>query len=124
MSQFLDVEKKNGIGYVSLNRPPVNAFTAEMLEDLCDTLWGFSDDESIAVAVLRSGIARCFSAGIDIKQLRPNAGVNMPGDHQYRVRSTNWRIMECPLPIIAAVNGYALGMGCIIVNLCDFIIAG
>ena len=121
------VERKDKVGIVTLNRPPVNVFTYDFLESLAAALWGLADDSSVSVGIVRSGIPRYFSAGMDLKVLsarNDEPGVNMGGDSQRRFRNTNWSILDCPLPLIAAVDGYAVGMGFMLTALCDIIVAG
>ena len=109
------VERKDKVGIVTQQRPPVSTRSPT-------TFWNrwrqpgqeLADDSSVSVGIVRSGIPRYFSAGMDLKVLsarNDEPGVNMAGDPQRRFRNTNWSILDCPLPLIAAVNGFAIGMG-------------
>ena len=125
MTDQLTVERKQGVGYLTLNRPPVNAFTHELLGSLGDALMELANDPSISVAVIRSGIPRYFSAGMDLNVVGGvgSAGVNMPDDTTKKFRDMNWVILDCPLPLIAAVGGFAVGMGFMLPALCDIVVA-
>jgi enoyl-CoA hydratase len=127
MADHVSVERKDRVAVITINRPPVNAFTHDLMHALADTLGSLADDPAVSVAVLRSGVPNYFSAGMDLKAMNADIdplGVNMPGDQRRKLRNTNWAILECPLPIIAAVNGFAVGMGFIVPALCDLIVAG
>ena len=126
MADFVTVERKDRVGVVTLNRPPVNAFTHDYLGSVVEAILGLSEDASVSVGIVRSGIPGYFSAGMDLKAMSAadETGVNMPNDRRNRFRNMNWAILECPLPLIAAVKGYAVGMGFMLPALCDMIVAG
>lgn len=100
-----------GVALVTLNRPPVNAQNAEMREEITRLFDLLSDRPDVACIVL-TGAGKVFSAGADIRE-RPNLA-DTPGAygaHNRRVREAYNAVVECSKPIIAAVNGAALGAG-------------
>lgn len=109
------------VALIQLNRPKVlNALSTDLMRDLMDALFFLEDDQDVRVIIL-TGNERAFAAGADINQLA-EAG---PIDQIKDLRLRTWK--QLPLiskPIIAAVNGFALGAGCELAMLCDFIIAG
>ena len=110
-----------GVGLARINRPDArNAHNLEVRKGLVAALAGFTADESVRAIVL-TGNEKAFAAGADIKEM---AGV---GTIEHMLRGTHllWRqIYACPKPVIAAVNGFALGGGCELAMTCDIIIAG
>ena len=116
-------EKDESIAYVTLNRPEVmNALHPPAHEELWEVWYDFRDDPDVWVAILTGAGERAFSAGNDLKYQAAHAGeptpVLLPGGFG---GITNR--FDCNKPIIAAVNGYALGGGFEIALACDIIIA-
>jgi enoyl-CoA hydratase len=107
----LIVDIKDKIAVVTLNRPPVNAQNKEFRNEIMELFDELSDRDDVACIVL-TGTGKVFSAGADIRE-RPNlAGEpGAYGRHNRLVRESSNAIMECSKPIIAAINGPALGAG-------------
>lgn len=115
-------EIENHVALVTLDNPPVNAAALAMLEEITDIFDSFNDRDEIRAIVL-TGAGRCFSAGADLKN-RPDLSV--PGTRWRRnrvVREVGYSIADCAKPVIAAVNGPALGAGLGLVASCDIIVA-
>ncbi|MEQ8664008.1 MAG: enoyl-CoA hydratase/isomerase family protein [Gammaproteobacteria bacterium] len=111
------------IALVSLANPPVNAHSQQLLEEVAWTFDTISDRDDVRVAVL-TGAGKCFCAGADIKERvgKPRAA----GDHwqnSRRAREAYHSIMECQKPVIAALNGPALGGGLALAASCDILLA-
>lgn len=111
------------IALVRFANPPVNAHSQQLLEEVAWTFDTISDRDDIRVAVL-TGDGKCFCAGADIKE---RAGAKRSaGDHwqnSRRAREAYHSIMECQKPVIAAINGPALGGGLALAASCDILIA-
>lgn len=105
------VEIADRIAVVTLNRPPVNAQNNDLRDELTECFDTLSDRDDVAVIVL-TGSGKVFSAGADIRE-RPNLADNPGayGRHNRRVRESYYALVECRKPIIAAINGPALGAG-------------
>ncbi|VTU45208.1 MULTISPECIES: enoyl-CoA hydratase/isomerase family protein [unclassified Variovorax] len=106
---LLTVEDR--IAVVTLNRPPVNAQNADLRNELIQVFDELSDRDDVSVIVL-TGAGKCFSAGADIRE-RPNlaATPGAYGRHNRIVRESYYAVVECSKPVIAAINGAALGAG-------------
>src|SRR5215212_8130467 len=103
-------EVADHIAVVTLNRPPVNAVNAAMRHRLIEIFDAITDRDDVRVAVL-TGNGKVFCAGADLKD-RPDP--TSPGafwQHNRTTRETGNAIKECTKPVIAAVNGAALGAG-------------
>lgn len=123
MNEPIDVTISDRIAVVTLNHPKVNAQTTEMLEALTAAFDGFNDSKDVRAVVL-TGAGKVFSAGADLKN-RIKTGTE-PGKrwgHLRRVREMFYSVMECEKPVIAAVNGPALGAGMVLASSCDIMIA-
>ena len=99
------------IAVITMNNPPVNAQNRRFHEDMTRAFDVISDRDDVRVAVL-TGAGKCFSAGADIKgraDRTPEHGDHW--QHSRRVRECFYSIMECRKPVIAAINGPALGAG-------------
>jgi enoyl-CoA hydratase len=114
------VETRGKVGLIRLNRPQaLNALNARLIEELNAGLAAFEDDEAIGAIVL-TGSEKAFAAGADIKEMR---------DKTYRDALiedfiARWHgVARARKPVIAAVAGFALGGGCEVAMMCDFIIA-
>jgi enoyl-CoA hydratase/carnithine racemase len=126
-SALVGYEERDGIGYVTLNRPEVlNALNDDLIKRLREVLYELDDDANALVGII-SGSGRAFCSGADIKQrqLRPKEELARLGSPQGRgahiedlfQRFTNWK------PIIAAVHGYAIGGGLHMALMCEMIVA-
>jgi enoyl-CoA hydratase len=119
----IKLEVADYIAVVTMNRPPVNAQNRAFREELTWVFDTISDREDVRVAIL-TGVGNMFSAGADIKE-RPNL-VNTPGDyvrHNRITRECFYSIKECAKPVIAAVNGPAMGAGFALMVFSDIMLA-
>jgi enoyl-CoA hydratase len=114
------VETRGKVGLVTLNRPKaLNALNAAVLADLLAAFKAFDADPDIAAIVL-TGSEKAFAAGADIKEMQSRDYVEMYLDDTF----AGWEeFARTRKPMIAAVAGYALGGGCEVAMMCDFIIA-
>jgi len=111
------------IALVQFANPPVNAHSQQLLEEVAWTFDTISDRDDIRVAVL-TGEGKCFCAGADIKERVGRTRED--GDHwqsSRRAREAYHSIMECQKPVIAAINGPALGGGLALAASCDILVA-
>jgi enoyl-CoA hydratase/carnithine racemase len=117
----LIVETRDHVGLVKLNRPEaLNALNQELLGELNQALDKFAADDRVRCIVL-TGSEKAFAAGADIKEMSEKSAVDM-----FRLNffaDGHDGIARQRKPIIAAVAGYALGGGCELAMLCDFILA-
>jgi enoyl-CoA hydratase/carnithine racemase len=116
------MEVSDGVALVTLNRAPVNALNRDMRRQIVATFDEISERDDIRCAVL-TGTGKVFCAGADLKD-RPDADI--AGDfleHNRLTRETGNAIKECAKPVIAAVNGVALGAGMGLVAACDILYA-
>ena len=110
------------VAVVTLNRPPVNAVNAELRDRLIEIFDAATDRDDIRALVL-TGQGKIFSAGADLRQ-RPDASVaGQYWHHNRATRETGNAIKECTKPVIAAVNGAALGAGFGLMAACDIMMA-
>jgi enoyl-CoA hydratase len=111
----------SGVTLIRLDRPKaLNALSIALLVELAEALREAEASEDVRCVVL-TGDERAFSAGADIKEM-PEGGIPMWGQKD---RLLAWQSIEAfPKPLIAAVNGWALGGGCELMTLCDIAIAG
>ncbi len=115
------VETHGRIGMITLNRPKaLNALSPELMNELSAALDAFEVDESIRCMVI-TGSEKAFAAGADIKAMKDRSYMEV---YQSDFITAEWeRVTRCRKPVIAAVAGYALGGGCELAMMCDFIIA-
>jgi enoyl-CoA hydratase len=122
LEQFrLDVA--DGVATVTFDRPPVNAQNRRTREELIRIFDTLSDRDDVRVAIL-TGVGNMFSAGADLKE-RVDL-VHEPGDyvrHNRLAREFFYAVTDCSKPVIAAVNGPALGAGFVLMLACDIMIA-
>lgn len=109
------------IALVKLNRPKVlNALSTDLMHELVDCFLALDKNPEVRVIIL-TGSDRAFAAGADISQMVTTSPIDQINDQRFRT----WEMLRSiTKPIIAAVNGFALGGGCELAMSCDFIIAG
>ena len=119
---FVEFEQRGHVGLITINRPEVlNALNLEVIEQLDDILLRAESQEDVHVIVI-TGAGRSFVAGADIGEM-----VNYTADDAKRFshhgNNTMMHITRFPSPVIAAVNGFALGGGCELAMSCDIRLA-
>jgi enoyl-CoA hydratase len=113
----------DGVALVTLANAPVNAMNSEVRDTIITVFDALSDRKDVRVAVL-TGEGKVFCAGADIKERRTRTGAPGEAWHGNRqVRECFHSIMECTKPVIAAINGPALGAGLALAASCDILMA-
>lgn len=113
-------ETDSGVGLIRLNRPKaLNALNDALIAELSAALDAFEADDAIGCIVI-TGSEKAFAAGADIKEMADGEFADLYARDPFQNLE---RVPRCRKPIIAAVAGYALGGGCELAMMCDFIIA-
>jgi len=121
--KYLICEKSEGVATITLNRPEaLNAFSKEMVEEVLQTLQDIKGDENMRVVVLTGAGEKAFSAGADIKSMK---GMNALKARELSLMGEKLcrAFEDFERPVIAALNGYALGGGLEVAMSCDLRIA-
>jgi enoyl-CoA hydratase/carnithine racemase len=115
------VETREHVGLITLNRPKaLNALNAALMRELGEALLNFDADENIGAIVI-TGSEKAFAAGADIKEMQSKSFVDA---YKQDFITAEWEtVTRIRKPVIAAVAGYALGGGCELAMMCDFILA-
>jgi len=119
--KHIKVETRDAVGLITMNRPKaLNALCAELVQELGQALDEFEANDEIGAIVL-TGSEKAFAAGADIKEMADKTYMDA---YLEDFITDGWeRVSTVRKPIIAAVAGYALGGGCEVAMMCDFIIA-
>ncbi len=121
MSDVVLTEKRGRVGIITVNRPEaLNAVNAAVREGLADAAAKFDADADIGCVVLTGAGDKAFIAGADIREMADKSYLDMYLSDAISVLD---RFAAARIPMIAAVNGFALGGGCEIAMMCDIVIA-
>ncbi len=120
-AEYLRVERRGKVAVVTLHRPPVNALNLRLLMELGDVVQELTQEEDLRAVVI-TGEGRFFVAGADISQMK-----DYTSREALAFSRTGQAVFEAieglPMPVIAAVNGIALGGGCELAMACDLVLA-
>ena len=121
--ESIQVEQRGAVTLITLNRPQaLNALNSSVLEELIDAFAKFEADASQGCAVLTGAGEKAFAAGADIKEMADKPAAEFFAQDFFS-RWTSHLVKTTRKPWIAAVNGFALGGGCELAMMADFIIA-
>ena len=118
MSSFVRFTVESHVGWLEYNRPPVNAFTREMVDETHDGIAAALADPAVHVLVLASAVEKYFSAGADINIFK---GMKSNGARAWATRCHDIvrLLRDSPKPLLAAINGTAVGGGLEMTLHCD-----
>jgi enoyl-CoA hydratase len=121
--ETITVEQRDNVTLVTLNRPKaLNALNSQVLEDLVEAFAAFEADDSQGCLVLTGAGEKAFAAGADIKEMADKPAADFYNE-DFFARWTSHLVKATRKPWIAAVNGFALGGGCELAMMADFILA-
>ena len=119
---YIKTQNEEGIGILTVDRPPVNAISTEMVKEIGEVFKQLDDDDAVKVIIVTGGGNYAFIAGADVKEME---GIE-PAKGYELVRAGQkvfWDIEHSKKPVIAAINGMALGGGNELAMACDIRIA-
>jgi enoyl-CoA hydratase len=125
MGECVDVKREGAVARVVMHRKGNNSIAEDLMEELAAAFDELGDDPSVRVVVLASGYEKYFSVGADLSSLAgidrsaPDAA-DQVGRFMTRMNAHFSAIERCPKPVIAAINGHALGGGSELTLCCDF----
>jgi enoyl-CoA hydratase/carnithine racemase len=112
----LIVAREDNIGIIALNRPPVNPINLAVIDELDAVLTEWEKDKAVRAIIITGAGDKGFSAGFDVK----TAGTPEGEKAAFRGQEVFRRIENYPKPVIASINGFALGGGCELAMSCHF----
>jgi enoyl-CoA hydratase/carnithine racemase len=124
VGSFVQIETRGQVAEVILRRPPVNAVSLQVYQELIEAFTSFAHNNDVHCVLLRSDLDGRFSAGADLKEAGQGTATESAMDYRQRLaREAYEAILDCAVPTIAAVNGFALGAGLVMAACCDVRIA-
>src|ERR1700674_4746942 len=125
MGEFVDISRDGAVARVVMHRNGLNAIAEDLMEELASAFTEVGDDPAVRVVVLASDYEKYFSVGADLGMLgsidraSPDAA-DQVGAFMKRMNKHFAAIEQCPKPVIAAINGHALGGGSELTLCCDY----
>src|SRR5262245_15538221 len=125
--ETIEYEKDGPVATVTFNRPEKrNPWSVQVSQEIIDVFGVMESDPEVLVTVLTGAGHKAFSAGADLANPKTHA-VTSAGEHLATVSCRGFAVFNAvtdyPKPVVAAVNGYAVGIGCLITLCCDIILA-
>ncbi|MCU1367290.1 MAG: Enoyl-CoA hydratase [Ilumatobacteraceae bacterium] len=125
---WLDVQQDGHVVTVTLDRPPVNAVDNAVMIEIRDVFSSFEADRSVRVAILTAAGERAFMGGADLNSVGSrnrdeSVEARYVTDPGRVARDAMWAVTDCAVPVIAALNGPAIGAGVAFAACCDMIVA-
>ncbi len=118
MSGYIEIAREDRLAIVTIDRPPVNALNREVIDQLEGAFDELSVDAGVGAVIITGAGEKAFVAGADISEFPQLTRAN--GEQlSRRGQQVYQKIADCPVPVIAAVNGYALGGGLELALACD-----
>ena len=118
MSEFVQVAREDRLAVVTINHPPVNALNRQVMDELKEVFENLAGDDSVGAVILTGAGEKAFVAGADISEFPTLSSAN--GEQlSRRGQFIFQKIADFPAPVIAAVNGFALGGGLELALACD-----
>lgn len=121
-NRVVELSIDEGVGIITINNPPVNALNIDVREQMGQVFKGVEDNPNIRAIVITGAGNKCFVAGADIKDF-PNQIATGPRENATIYKNMFTYLEENPRPVIAAINGLALGGGFELALACDILIA-
>jgi enoyl-CoA hydratase len=127
--QSVTVEIADHVATVVLDRPPVNAITVETMGEIKAAFERLDEDRDVRAAIFTAAGTRAFMAGVDLRSFEADEQARLAGppsrvvDRGRLAREAMQAIHQCGVPVIAAVNGPAIGAGVAFAAVCDIIVA-